>query len=190
MTERPSRNRRPTDLWDMVAVFVAVCALGVSVVQVQMMRKQQFAEIWPHILLDIQMPPDTIRLTLRNAGVGPGLIKWAQVRVDDHPIASWDELLFGQEPPAPLVTDSLAVVYRASMTGNALTPSAVYEILKLTGAGAAQLRALNHRFLVRVCYCSVDDTCWRYDSQPFTGALLPVQSTTSDDCARPREPVL
>ena len=65
------------------AIFISICALVVSVMQVQIERKQLESSVWPRLNLDISRSrgePFTYKLVLNNNGVGPAIITQVDVR--------------------------------------------------------------------------------------------------------------
>src|SRR5262249_29619715 len=77
----------------LLAGFVGLLALGVSIYGVTLQRQQIRAQVWPHVELSHENVPAPMSMRLDNAGVGPALIKRAVVTVDGRPVRTWDEAL-------------------------------------------------------------------------------------------------
>lgn len=68
-----------------MATIVSVCALAVSVFQVQSERKQQYASVWPSLSISIitrledDSTKNTIAFVVSNKGVGPAIVEEVQL---------------------------------------------------------------------------------------------------------------
>jgi len=68
-----------------MATIVSVCALVVSVFQVQSERKQQYASVWPNLSISIitrledDSTKNTMAFVVSNKGVGPAIVE--EVRI-------------------------------------------------------------------------------------------------------------
>jgi hypothetical protein len=91
-TAPPPRPARQVN-WDMLAalaaVFVGLCALGVSVYTARLQRQQIQAQAWP--FLQLWRSDSARQFSLSNRGVGPAQIRDMRVFVDGAEVASWNE---------------------------------------------------------------------------------------------------
>src|SRR5690625_4244636 len=99
--------RRPVN-WDAVAAIIAaligLVAILVAGYEVESVRQQTQAEVWPHINLgeSDKLPTDVIengRFTSHggvvlaiNSGVGPAIVRRAEVLVDNKPQPNWKQV--------------------------------------------------------------------------------------------------
>jgi hypothetical protein len=191
----PSRGPRWRPDRDLVlslaAVVVSACALGVSLVQTAVMRAQQHAAVWPRLTTALDANPDsaTFALAVRNAGVGPAQVAWAQVTFDGVPLDGWPALIERAAAGAPGGSGRGTGAFN-SLTGSVLVPAERLTALRLAGDPARFVFGAAERVGLRVCYCSVFDRCWRLDD-PSVGARVPRERAAPvSACPRPAGPVL
>ncbi len=81
-----------------MAILVGVCALVVSVFQMQSERKQQYASVWPSlsIMTRTQLEDDSTKnemmLMVSNKGVGPAIVENVELWYKNHPCKDESEL--------------------------------------------------------------------------------------------------
>jgi hypothetical protein len=75
---------KPEVFLAVAATIVSVCALGATLYQTLLMREQQHAAVWPRLELYHGWQRGTAtpyyRLYLRNAGIGPAIIRQVNIR--------------------------------------------------------------------------------------------------------------
>lgn len=189
---RKSRWRPDRDLaLSLAAVVLSICALVVSFVQTTVMRAQQHASVWPRLTaeLTVNLDPDSTKLTVRNAGVGPAQLEWAQVTFDGKPVASWMDLV-ARSSPATAPNKTRASIIWNSLTGSVLVPGQERVALRAAGPPAQWLYDASKRTGLSMCYCSVFDRCWQLEDRNL-GAAVPVEQVTPvARCSTPVSPVL
>ncbi|HXD48235.1 MAG TPA: hypothetical protein VN600_05655 [Gemmatimonadaceae bacterium] len=187
-----SRWRPDRDLaLALAAVVLSVCALVVSFVQTTVMRAQQQASVWPRLTADlsVNLSPDSLKLTVRNAGIGPAQLEWAQATLDSKPLASWTELI-SRSAPETAPNDTRASIIWNSLTGSVLVPGEERIALRATGQPAKWVYDAATRVGLTMCYCSVFDRCWQLNDRNL-GASVPTERVTPvPRCSRPASPVL
>ncbi len=94
--EREGRRERALRL----DFFIAIGALVISVLttvtliyQTHVISDQYAATIWPYLSVKDQVESNEERLTLTNDGLGPALVRSAQLTVDGKNLASWNDYL-------------------------------------------------------------------------------------------------
>jgi hypothetical protein len=164
--------------------FIALCALIVSILttatliyQTRVIEEQFSATIWPYLSLDTTHNPDGIKVALTNDGLGPALVRSAQLTIDGKPTAGWSDFLKQMVPELVRIGHGKAsFASRQSDTGPStiLRPSESSTILLIWGLkNPAFLQALaRHSIGVSVCYCSLNGRCWQLHS------LVGVSSTS------------
>lgn len=177
MTDAPAKNRRLNfeTVGSIAAMVIGASALFVAWDQSQVMRAQQHASVWPLLDYDFEIGPDAdrlvVRLTVKNAGVGPALIESADLLVDGKPAARWSEIettLFNGEIGKP------GVVGGSDIEESVLAPGDSIRVLQGGWPGddeqvSEAFRALANSYVsgggaqvaISLCYCSVFDHCWR-----------------------------
>jgi hypothetical protein len=102
---------KPEIFLAVAATIVSVCALGATLYQTLLMRKQQYAAVWPRLeLFHAWMRGNATpyyRLELRNAGIGPAIIRQLDIRYRGKSYKSFGQLAIAVARQHGLV-DSLA----------------------------------------------------------------------------------
>ena len=76
----------------LTALIVSVCALFVSIRQSKMMKIQQEAMLYPHLIFESGYSGEGFRLTVRNSGTGIAMVKSVEVSCRDHFFTGWEEI--------------------------------------------------------------------------------------------------
>lgn len=181
-TEGPSgwdKVKEPDMIVALSAVLIGLCALAVSLVQVQIMRDQQHASVWPRLIVTRSyVQGKSVGIVAANPGIGPAVIRSVETKVDGRPVTSWTGVL-----------NALAGEKRgwsmemSSINGRIIPAGQVVTALQLTDPALADRVAGElHRLDVRVCFCSVYDRCWT-----ITGAFadLPPEPQEVRACPAP-----
>ena len=149
------------------AILIGAIALFVAWDQARVMRKQQHASVWPILTIDrsFDYPDQTVlfEIQIKNAGVGPALLKSASLHYNDEELTSWTDVL-------DLLSEedrSNRQIRNTSIAGRALAPGDGFRPFGVGWENHAEpytfLAALNEQFdglALEVCYCSVFDRCW------------------------------
>lgn len=145
-----------------LAVLISVAALYAALTEADASRKQTMASVWPRVIVYTAVQglgPDAgsnprFSFSVQNAGIGPARIQRVEVRVDDVPVATWDEALARLlGAPAPMLTSGLS--------GRVLPADTAYAIVVLTDRDVIErVNTERDRLRIALCYCSVFDQCW------------------------------
>jgi len=138
------------------AMLIGICALGVSVYEVRLMRTQARAEVWPMVEVSSSFDRDSYAVSVENKGIGPALIRDVQITVDDDTIKDWAE--FYRELGGTDVPD----VSMARTTGNILRPNEEVTTVRFGSSGGELVWRNAERAKLSVCYCSAVHQCWRH----------------------------
>lgn len=187
-----ARRRFDRDLVvSFAAVAISLCALGASLVQTMVMRAQQHASVWPRLTVSLDGDSAHFTLSVRNAGVGPAQVVWAQASFDGRPVDGWPALLdhaLDAAPGLPAGEEMRADLSMGSVSGNVLVPGEASRVFAVEGRAARPLLAVAARIGLRACYCSVYDRCWRLD-EPRVGARVGAARVTPvAGCDPPPDP--
>ncbi len=146
---------------------VAACALlmssvtaGAMVYQTRVLQDQFAATVWPYLTVNEFYGNNTLELHLANQGVGPALIRSAQVVVDGKPLRGWDQQFFAMAYGLKLHTKD--PLQDQSVDGStALRAGDDDTLLKMrVNHPGVVLHALKHDVTLRFCYCSINGRCW------------------------------
>jgi hypothetical protein len=162
------------------AMFVALSSLAIALYEVRMMREHDRLSVWPYVSAFNSDSGGVYSFNVRNAGLGPALMRSFELVVDGKPRKSWGEAveLFGVD------LHGTPSSYSHIGKGVVLLPGANLRLLEI-GAGAAGQafhRAAQSRMHTRICYCSLYEQCWLLD-EAKADEPQPV-----DRCAEPATP--
>ena len=139
------------------AVLIGVCALGVSLVQVRIMRAEQHATVWPRLVVAGSYSEGSrIAVLVANPGIGPAVIRSVSATVDGEPAGSWTEIF------DRLVGEDRAWRTSAAFIRGRVIPAGdvVRTVEIVDSVYADRIQREIHRVELEVCYCSVYDRCW------------------------------
>ncbi len=161
------------------AVVIGVCALAVSLYETSLMRQEQRAAVIPILELgrSFSYNPDAtadewrFRLVAQNVGIGPARVRNVVVRVDDQPVATW------QDAVRALLDSDGPVAYKQSViNGRTIPPDRVVTMFDLSDTEFVPAIVDSFdRVVFEACYCSVFDECWTASNTAF-GTATPVES--------------
>lgn len=164
MTSQPAKSHVEYLLAG-VAVFVSLTTLGVYLYQARMMRAQQRASVWPFVEAYYSNVED-YRIAVKNKGVGPALIRQVEMSLDGKPLADNPALV-----AAVLGPDAKLGYQNSTLNGRVLAPGEeviLFRIPDLKEALPFQAKQREHRFELKVTYCSVYGDCWVSDGGHVT----------------------
>jgi hypothetical protein len=147
--------------WSAMALS-AISAFGV-IWQTKVATDQREAAVWPYVQAfpNRNSREPMFGISLVNVGVGPALIRYFSVRVDDKPVRSWREFLaaMSEEERVRQAYFGDGVLQGS---GWVLAPNAPLFAFRTSAPEA--VNALDgpawKRIDVAFCYCSVFDRCW------------------------------
>jgi hypothetical protein len=151
--------RRFATRWDrvngIVALVVGVLAVLFSGYTAYLQRAQAHSAVWPHVSVGYS-DSSGFRVLVGNQGVGPALIRSAELRVDARLVPNWLEalrLVPGVQADPPYTWSTIH--------HRVLTPGESVDILTVHDAElAGALDRARARFSFTICYCSIFDDCW------------------------------
>jgi hypothetical protein len=152
--------------------FIALAALVVSflttatlIYQTRVIEEQYSATIWPYLSLDTTTNPDGIKIALTNDGLGPALVRSAQLTIDGKAVSGWPDFLNVLKPEIGRITHGKASF--GSTSGDTdestiLRPGTSSALLVIKGLRTqAEVDAIKrHAIGLNVCYCSLNGRCW------------------------------
>ena len=162
-SETPSRRRRD---WDGVAAIIAasvgLLALLVSAYTAYIQHQQVRAQVWPYLLAGNDDGNQAIYVY--NKGVGPAIVKSAQIFIDGKPQTSWTHVLEALGLPTHGFTQS-------TLNPDVISPGEQVRIIKIKDDDRwhAFRDAAIPRMTLDICYCSTLDECWMYSDRHPVG---------------------
>ena len=154
------------------AVLISAISVAVAISANKTQERLLAASTWPNLSFGTSNLNDAleqeISFELSNSGVGPARVRWSQLRYKDKEFTDFNALLAAcckrpaeQEPQSvSTITSSINPVLKAGET---------VKILRLRKQGNPdwlwqQANIERNQVSIKVCYCSVLDTCWMFDS--------------------------
>lgn len=187
--------------------FVAIAALLISALtagallyQTRVVAQQYAATIWPYLDVSSTYRRGSETIEVVNDGLGPALIRSAQLSVDGKKVPSWNEYLLAlaSEPKIRKIFDRNRAAYLSAspltigISTSSIGPSTIIRggdslaLLKLSLGSvvspAVIQEVLKHSLTIDFCYCSLNGSCWISRSTPGSmGAIegRPVSSCSS-----------
>ena len=154
----------------LLATFIGLLALGVSIYAVHWQRQAVRAQVWP-ILQFGHSNIGGFSVLLDNAGVGPADIRTVEITVDGKAVVTWKEAL--ERLIGPFES---SVVY-SSLRHRIVHAGASFDAVKVADPklGARIVQELG-RIDSTICYCSVLGDCWTINGSdaPVAGPCKPV----------------
>ncbi|MBU6417611.1 MAG: hypothetical protein KJS83_10640 [Xanthomonadaceae bacterium] len=183
-------DRRREIKWDAVAAiiasFVGFLALLVAGYTAYIQRytaeiqtKQVQAQVWPWLVAGNN--DNELSVEVLNKGVGPAIVRSAQVFVDGKPQPDWQHVL--------KALGTLPHQYsQATLNPNVLTPDEKVPVIQFADKDdykRFRAAAVTHLTLVNICYCSTLGECWMYSDKHAVGYKSLAQLVTPvDQCPK------
>ncbi len=142
------------------AVLISLMALGVSVLEVNALKAQQKAMIWPFISIKNSYSNDGFELILENKGVGPAVINRVNISYKGVSYQDLDALIettVGEE-----AAFSYDVYSGSNPTGSVMAAREVVTLFSVPWEPRTErlLEAWDNAVVVSACYCSIQEDCW------------------------------
>lgn len=159
---RPKRARNWDALAAVVAALIGFLALLVSGYTAWVQRQQVRAQVWPWLVAGNDDLDQS--LVVYNKGVGPAIVRSAQVFADGRPQPDWDHVLRALGLPERGFLQS-------TINPNVLTPGEQLKAIKFPDVERWQAfrAAATGRVRISICFCSSLDECWIYDDRHLVG---------------------
>lgn len=158
------------------AMVLSIVAIFVAWDQSVVMRAQQHASVWPIVDVDVTLDRNDERnilsIDIKNVGVGPAIIEYAEMSVSGVEVDSYksldDHLFVGA------LRDSVGINASSfiGVIGAGEEQTAIKFTWPRTETYDADFVLLVEKFLaaetdllsIEACYCSVFERCWRSNS--------------------------
>ncbi len=159
----------------MGALLVSALTAGTLIYQTRVIGDQFAATIWPYLSVGTTYDAQGETIEVTNDGVGPALVRSAQLRVDGLVEPAWDDyvrtlvrdpqlgriflrthyaVLAGSAPRATISTSSID-------PSTTLRPGESHTLLRIELAGTVPTSLLmKHSVAIDFCYCSLNGSCW------------------------------
>jgi hypothetical protein len=153
--------------------IIAICALLISAItgaaivyQTRIIQSQYAATIWPYLSVDTdEFDPRHVKVVVANNGLGPALIRSAELIVDGRHVKSWEDYtaMLSRDVPRGSATFGTSTI-NASTT---IRPGDAHSLIVVRlGRDASPKVLKKHRVELKFCYCSLNDSCWTLHAVP------------------------
>lgn len=167
--------------------FIAIAALLVSaftaatlLYQTRVIGDQFAATIWPYVSVGTTYDSNGEAIEITNDGLGPAMIRSAQLTVDGNPVRSWNDYVrvlaldpslrrtFEGSRRAFISSSGRAVLSMSSVgPSTTLRPGESDQLLRISLAQDVPAGAFaKHVVTIELCYCSLNGACWTLHSTP------------------------
>jgi hypothetical protein len=157
----PRRRREWDGVAAIIAALVGLLALCVSCYTAYIQRQQVRAQVWPYLQVGNFDPEQAIAVL--NKGVGPAIVRSAQVWVDGKAQPDWKHVLNALDIPPHGFQDS---------TVNGTVLSAGERVVMIKIPDEAVYRRFRDTAKARIdmelCFCSTLGECWLYSDRSPT----------------------
>jgi hypothetical protein len=163
------------------AVLVSGLTAGTLIYQTRVIGDQFSATIWPYLSVSTTYDPNGETIEVTNDGVGPALVRSAQLRVDGRDVRAWNDYV-SVLAHDPEVRKAFLRTRTALLAGSAshptlsmssigpsstLRPGETYTLLKVSFLESLPSQALaRHSVAIDFCYCSLNGSCWTLHASP------------------------
>ncbi len=157
MNDAPVRAwyREPETFIAIAALIVSVTAVVVGIYEASLQRAHDRAEVWPHLEISTWATDSIASVRLDNTGLGPAIVRFVEVRVDDHPQKNWGDalqVLYGGTAPSHSTATAVEHSFRPGDRGTMFS-------VPINSVPHSFWTWIN-RVVVRVCYTSVFGSAW------------------------------
>ncbi|HJU08810.1 MAG TPA: hypothetical protein VJ727_10065 [Rhodanobacteraceae bacterium] len=180
---KPARRGHRVE-WDALAAIIAALIGLLSLVvagytayvqrlTANIQAEQVRAQVWPFLIAGNDDASASV--VVFNKGVGPAIVREAQIFVDGKPQPDWDHVL-----------DALGIAkpreaYKVSLNPGVFSPGERVPIIKFDRADAYfrfKAAATGH-MRMEVCYCSALNQCWMHIDTHLVGPKNGMPQTSS-----------
>ncbi len=150
------------------ALLISTIAALASVYQTRVINQQLSATVWPYLSFDRTFSPASVTLSITNFGIGPALVRSAQIDLGGKPVASWDDVIavYARIAHQMHVHGQLRIS-DSNLDGSVvLSPGVTRRLIDVRASGSTihAVRRLSGEISLTVCYCSLLGQCWQADS--------------------------
>lgn len=161
----------------LTAVAISTLALFVSVLEVNTLKSQQKAAVWPFIALSSSYTESGFKFKLENKGVGPALVHAVDISYKEKRYRDLDALII--ETLGEDDAFSYDVYSGVNPSGSVLGVGDTVILFSIPWEDRTEklLEKWSNNVNVTACYCSIQEECW-------TAQLSQGMADSIDHCKR------
>jgi hypothetical protein len=153
------------------AVLFSGIAAAAAGYQTWIISQQYGVSVWPYLTIATTNNRNSRKISFVNEGLGPALVHSAQLYVDGKASASWNEYehVLKRDPLAKRKLKGSAFTFADSTVdaSTILRPGDTETISEVTLAKGVPRELLQrHPLAIDVCYCSLNNSCWKLHLTP------------------------
>jgi hypothetical protein len=176
LAQKDEKILRTNTVLAISAILLSAISAGGVIWQVKVAADQRAATVWPYIQTGParSSSPPFFAIQMVNAGVGPAVIRYFAVRVDDKPVRSWREFLaaVSADDAVRRAPFDEGVIAGAGWVMAPQVPVNAFATAAPEAVNALPAQAWR-RIQVSYCYCSIFNACWVSDWQAATRGTDP-----------------
>jgi hypothetical protein len=167
--------------------FIAVAAVSISAItaaaliyQTRVIGDQFAATIWPYLSVGATYDTSGETIEVTNDGVGPALVRSAQLSVDGREVRAWNDYVkvLTHDPQLRELFLRALAAYKAGRVdalvamssigpSSTLRPGESQRLLRISLPEIVPTQALvKHSVALDFCYCSLNGSCWTLHATP------------------------
>ena len=161
-----TKDDRNQYLLSISAVAMSTLALAFAFLELRSSERQLDANVWPYVELGVSITPDSAIIEITNKGLGPASVQEFYIMLDgeriENPIDLLDEITLEE-------TVGLSM---SSIPGSVLAVGESLGAIEFTATGVGfSLLETFQSMEINVCYCSINNRCWRDNNKNMRSAF-------------------
>ncbi|HTZ54736.1 MAG TPA: hypothetical protein VMB20_06700 [Candidatus Acidoferrum sp.] len=149
------------------ALLVSAAAAFALIYQTRVIAQQYAATIWPYLSVNSSYSPLGVTIQVANDGLGPALIDSAQLFIDDKAVPGWGTYLHDLEVNPALKNVRASISSSSFGRSTTIRPGDSKLLFAIAFKRTIAPGALTaHTVGVRLCYCSINNSCWNLLATP------------------------
>jgi hypothetical protein len=157
----PSFNWQPQIWISLSSAVIALCALSFSIYNGWLQRQSQKLSVRPRMTVSFFYNDQGSGFLFGGTGIGYATLKSFDVLVDGKAQHNWTEMCralgFATKPSFEFVVPRPETIFK---------PDSYEKVFWIaSGPYSEELKLKADRIIIKSCYCSIYDECWRVDSQ-------------------------
>ena len=159
-----------------IALLMSCITAGAVVYQTRVLQDEYSASVWPYLSVEDDVDTNYVRIRLVNQGVGPALIRSAQLLLDGKPYDGWNKQFFSSLFGKSVKRGTKMQLGDSSVdTSTAIRAGDSMQLVAMRSSQFAVLdEVTKHDIDLKFCYCSINGKCWTLDASRSTAAAIPV----------------
>ncbi|HEV3153427.1 MAG TPA: hypothetical protein VGZ02_06475 [Candidatus Baltobacteraceae bacterium] len=167
-----------------LALLMSSVTAGAMLYQTHVVEEQFAATVWPYLSVVTTFNPHSVKIQLVNDGAGPALIRSAQLYVDGAPAPGWGVLVNAVAKDLPRTKHGSTSTSMSDLDASvAIRPGEEHTVVAVSSTNATVMTAARkHRVTMHLCYCSINERCWKLDAYIGTNSVdvpQPIDRCTS-----------